>query len=241
MGFTSTPPSLSISGTVSTDRSSAVIASGTVPSGGQGPTPEVPLDPSWRSVYVVVGGAAGVEVSAIGVQSAVTYPVHAVVVLADTAVFRVPVWLGIDTDLLMSITWASAPSGASWSVGSDLDTTEATVAPWPGNPLTVAPVGGLQLAQAAPASNTVVTLLAAPPSGSAWRLQRWGCVGGLSTGTVEILLGLTPFGAFDLGGTPSFENLDGLTTTSSVRVDNAANGDVVAILLYDAVAVPSIR
>lgn len=241
MGFTSTPPALSIKGTVSTDRSSAVIASGSVPSGGSGPTPEVTLDPTWRSIYVVVGGVSGVQVSVIGLQTSVTYPVHSVVELADTNVFRVPVWLGVDTQVLIGISWPVASVPVYWAVGSDLDTTEATVAPWPGNPLTVAPVGGLELVQADVATNTVVTLLDAPPAGSAWRLQRWGAVGGLSTGTIELLLNSTPFGAFDLSGTPSYENLEGLSTTGPIEIDNATNGTVLALLAYDEIAVPSIR
>lgn len=112
------------------------------------------------------------------------------------------------------------------------------------SPLDVVEYGGLAYATVTPANNTIGTILAAPPAGSAYRLHRWGLAPVASSGFAILNDSL---GTLDseivqvVGGSGLFNQaLFGLLATGAVTVTNEIGATGTFWLRYDTVTIPFI-
>lgn len=162
----------SVAGGVNATVTNGVFESGTVAPGHTFPTVTVPLQATWRSLYVLLT-QGDVGLNAVGVQSGIFYPEFQIPPLSQTLV-RVPLFSGIDQEVTVTINGAAGNATVFWAIGYELDITDISLTPKPGVPLPVTQAGGLYHAAVSVATATFGAFTLHPSkAGFAYALKRW--------------------------------------------------------------------
>jgi len=248
---------------VTTSTEQIYLGTGSIPAT-TGLSVTVPVQPTYRSLYVVLQGtnthpASAITVSAIGNTSAFVYNVVPVPYSSATyeSVYRIPLLTLNDTAVQLQFNTASSVAITFW-YGADLANVDAAVYPEgefnvtindadnAGSPLDAVIYGGATVTGVTTTATGNANLLSAPPTGFSYRVQSVAFYYSGTASTTPVI------GRFLIGGSATqllatvtypYQNtvyLGGLLVNTTVVVNSSTTTNSQWTITYDLVTTPTI-
>jgi len=244
--------------TVTSSTEQIYVGMGQIPTTGL--TLTVPIQPSYRSLYVALQGtnghpASNITVTVVGNSSGFVYSVIPVPynALAYENVYRIPLLTLNDTTVGLQFTNAGTTAINYW-YGADLADVDVAVYPEgefdvtvetaDGVPIDVVNYGGLSIAGLTTTATGTALLLAAPPSGSVYRIQSVSMYYSGSTtptnGRMLINGSATELLAVFTYPYQNTISLNGQLVGSTIYVDASSTTSTQWTITYDTIVTPTI-